>query len=264
MTSRSPTIVGESGATLDISNDGPSSAPFQLYYWPSTATDASGLCTAGPPGSDFDGANPWKCTPTAGAPVYYETIGFGPNFGCPQAQLNAMDNSSPDLIGTISNMTAFGDKVIPLGMAWSFRLLSSAWQNQWSDALDNFNYTDLRAFANNVSFHSHILKRIVILVTDGEDSVAAGDYTAYGLPPRARRSGHPHRHSMREHEGGRDHHLRRRAGRLGRHRDRLAERLRDGRSAFLPSHHHGRAAGGLQKHRERFPCTATTASCAIA
>jgi hypothetical protein len=154
-----------------------------LYYWPSTATDASGLCTAGPPGSDFDGANPWKCTPTAGAPVYYETIGFGPNFGCPQAQLNTMDNSSPDLIGTIGNMTAFGDKVIPLGMAWSFRLLSSAWQNQWSDALDNFNYTDLRAFANNVSFHSHILKRIVILVTDGEDSVAAGDYTAYGLPP---------------------------------------------------------------------------------
>jgi hypothetical protein len=58
-------------------------------------------------------------------------------------------------------------------MAWGWRMLSPEWRGLWGGEM---NANDLP-----LDYHTPLMNKVVILMTDGMNSVATGNYTAYGF-----------------------------------------------------------------------------------
>lgn len=199
--------------TLDISDDPPSAAAFDAYYWsPNTPsyTDPTGYyqslyynspsAPAYPApniatSSGYVNFNPWapfagalvvdstySATPYAGVPVfnnqYNSELGdfMGPNAYCAPAVLpmTASKSAITTYTSNLSTIPAAGNTMINLGLAWAWRMLSPNWRGLWNSA-DMLN--------NNLplAYNSANSQKVVILLTDGTNLTTPGVYSAYGF-----------------------------------------------------------------------------------
>jgi hypothetical protein len=154
----------------DVSDDVPSTSPFQAYN-----------SQAAPDGSL--NYNPWKVSTsstrngvTTMSTVYAYPVGQlgvneGPNALCPVAKVLPMVAEKSTVVAEINSMTAMGSTEIPLGMSWAYRMLSPNWRNLWGGEMD--------ANALPLNYHTPLMNKVVILMTDGMNSLTPGNYTAY-------------------------------------------------------------------------------------
>jgi len=156
---------------LDISDAVPNTSltygeasMFQQYYF--TSTDSKSL-----PLADQSSLNIWNSNTK-------ETNGtqVGPNDYCPQP-LTQMTNNSETLITAINNMTAQGDTLIDIGLAWGNRMLSPAWNGIWGGFMNDTGNTKYPTLP--LQYNTPGMQKIVVLMTDGWNHVTPGNYTAY-------------------------------------------------------------------------------------
>ena len=160
-------------APYDTSDDLPATALFRAYDYPPTA-DAS---------TTYD---PWikvQTTSHSGSPTTYTATTtynysyqaslpgtYGPNLFCPQPVLPMVAEEST-VLSEINSLSAGGSTMIDLGMAWGYRMLSPKWRGLWGGEM-NTNSLPL-------AYHTPLMNKVVILMTDGMNSFSAGNYTAY-------------------------------------------------------------------------------------
>jgi Flp pilus assembly protein TadG len=95
----------------------------------------------------------------------------GPNTYCAQP-LTQMTQDKQTILDGIDSMQPIGGTIIPTGMAWAWRMLSPRWRGVWPGTMEN---NDLP-----LDYDSPAMNKVVILMTDGDNSFGSGDYTAYG------------------------------------------------------------------------------------
>lgn len=83
---------------------------------------------------------------------------FGPNRGCAVAKMRRLTTDFAGLRTDIGALTAAGNTNIPLGMAWGWNMVSP-----WGP------------FADGVAYGTPKYKKIVVLMTDGENTIAQRD-----------------------------------------------------------------------------------------
>jgi Flp pilus assembly protein TadG len=81
------------------------------------------------------------------------TYNYGPNAGCVLQPVIRLTTDSASVKTAITNMTAIGETDIPLGLAWGWHVL-----------------TPNAPFADGLPYNTPHLKKIVILMTDGENT----------------------------------------------------------------------------------------------
>jgi Flp pilus assembly protein TadG len=140
---------------------------FQAYYFPNSNT---------PPLTPQNQStlNVW------GSSNPYETNGtqVGPNEYCPQP-LTMMTSNKTTLINNINNLTAQGDTLINIGMAWAQRMLSPKWNGIWGGSM---NSTGSSAYPSlPLPYNTPGMQKVVIMMTDGWNHVLPFNYTAYGF-----------------------------------------------------------------------------------
>jgi hypothetical protein len=180
---------------LAETDDPPSAAPFEPQFWPSSrlpttpATfDAWYLANNAhrnlyPPG---DAKDPTKID--AKKPVVDEkqsagNNGYGPNLGCPApitplvssrtAILNAIDGKNG-----VAGIEAWhrGGTFGNVGLAWGWRALSPRWRGLWRNAAGVANP------ALPLDYPTPFHNKIIVMMTDGENTHYQTDMTAYGRP----------------------------------------------------------------------------------
>jgi len=104
---------------------------------------------------------------------YSSSIGSnqGPNLYCPQP-IQSMVAEKSTILNTINNMQPVGETEIDLGLAWAYRMLSPKWQGLWGGEMD----------ANSLpkAYHTAASNKVVVLMTDGDNNLVGGNYSAYG------------------------------------------------------------------------------------
>lgn len=167
-------------APYDISEAPPNPADpdtnFAPYFWADEPDSVSHST-----GSSFNNYIPDKTTNTswrfreqysakyAGATVRsgtFDSLGmtytYGPNAGCVLQPVIRLTTDSASIKTAISNMTAIGETDIPLGLMWGWHAL-----------------TPNAPFADGSPYNTPHLKKIVILMTDGENTnYDSGDQNA--------------------------------------------------------------------------------------
>jgi Flp pilus assembly protein TadG len=155
-------VESRSNGTLspqyDITDDTPSTRLFPKYYAPDSST------------------NNWISTSTSHGrttTTYNITSTKGPNVYCPQA-ITPMTASKTTILNSISAMTTGGNTHIDLGLAWGWRLISPKWRTLWGGEMN----------ANNLplDYNSPLMNKAIILMTDGDNTISDGYYSAYGYP----------------------------------------------------------------------------------
>ncbi len=155
------------GATgRDVTDDPPSVELFNKYYHPChTSTNAWY-------GTDSDENN---CN--TGWSLDYNTPlnthNRGPNLYCPQP-MTAMIAEKDTMITAINNMQAVGGTEVPIGLAWAWRMLSPQWRDLWGGQMDT---NDLP-----LDYNTPLMNKVVVLMTDGDNTVYHNVYSAYGYP----------------------------------------------------------------------------------
>lgn len=96
----------------------------------------------------------------------------GPGAFCPQA-ITEMTNVKSKITAGINNMKAAGSTMINLGAVWGWRLLSPRWRGQWQGS-------EMTAFSLPLDYGTKRMSKAVVLMTDGKNSFAGENYTAYG------------------------------------------------------------------------------------
>jgi len=114
------------------------------------------------------------CT-TGGTIKYYsplDNVNLGPNKYCSQSLLG-MTNDKDKVLAAINSMQAAGSTMIDLGMAWGWRMLSPRWRGLWGGDMD----------ANKLplDYNTPTMNKVVILMTDGDNSFGSNNYTGYGV-----------------------------------------------------------------------------------
>ena len=188
----------------DITDDPPSVALFPPYY---------SACVA------WSSSNPWynswygnsKQNPGSGSPSYSLYTGcsksgswhytspldtqitisssaynWGPNQYCPSTPILSMEASKTTVLNTINSMQANGDTDIDLGLVWGWRLLSPKWRyttgttgttSLWGGDMATYNFSGQSL---PLDYNTPLMSKVVILLTDGDNNVTVGNYTAYG------------------------------------------------------------------------------------
>jgi Flp pilus assembly protein TadG len=106
--------------------------------------------------------------------AYYDVASFltylrsGPTYGCITTPVTFMTSDSSVLNTSINAMSASGSTMIPVGMLWGWRMLSSGWSgnNGWDPNRPNLP-------ASGSSFTN--LKRVMIVLSDGNNDVGSFD-----------------------------------------------------------------------------------------
>lgn len=147
-------VESRSNGTLtpqyDITDDTPTTRLFPQYYAPD------------------DSYNNW---------ISYGSYNIdsddGPNLYCPQA-VTPMTASKTTITNSINSMTTGGNTHIDLGIAWGWRMLSPKWRTLWGGEMN----------ANNLplDYNSPLMNKAIIIMTDGDNTISSGHYSAYGYP----------------------------------------------------------------------------------
>lgn len=99
--------------------------------------------------------------------------GFGPNKYCVEPMLG-MTNVKSDITSKINAMQANGATMINLGLAWGWRMLSPRWTGMWGGVMDS---TEPKL---PLPYDHPGMNKVIILMTDGDNTFGANNYTAYG------------------------------------------------------------------------------------
>jgi Flp pilus assembly protein TadG len=105
---------------------------------------------------------------------HYKSIGgsiYGPNGDCPQ-QVTPMTASQTTILNAINNMQPNGSTLIPLGLAWGWRMLSPRWQGLWGGEMNTNNLP--------LAYNTPHMNKAVILLTDGYNTMYDYYRGAYG------------------------------------------------------------------------------------
>lgn len=105
--------------------------------------------------------------------INYDTVQgqTGPGAYCP-ATLTPMTNSKSKILTGIDAMKAGGSTLINVGAVWGWRMISPSWRGQWDG--------DMLTNKLPLDYNSKNMNKAVILMTDGQNDVSAGNYMAYG------------------------------------------------------------------------------------
>lgn len=151
------------------------------YTLPTTASNQSGTYTLPSSSSTLT----WTWNP-ASAASQTSTINSGQytqNYMCIGTPVMFLTNDHAALTGEINAMQPSGDTVIPLGLLWGWRMLSSSWSdavagtgNGWNQSTATGGTVDL-PMAETTSG----LQRVMILMTDGVNSIGSPTTTFNGL-----------------------------------------------------------------------------------
>jgi hypothetical protein len=158
-------------APYDVDDTPPTSGA--TLYTPFFAVDEPDSKTAGY-GDDYDndyvndstGGTDWrahqgaigKYTNTPKKTLKNSTTNFGPNRGCGLQKVMRLTTDFSGLRTAIDNLNADGNTNIPIGMAWGWNTLSP---NQ--------------PFADGVAYGTPKYKKIIVLMTDGENTMDQKD-----------------------------------------------------------------------------------------
>ncbi len=152
--------------TFDITDAPPSAGAFDRYIWPSGITAVPGYII-----------NQWINTPS---PLTYNTpfsnVGNGPspNYECPQQAIQTMSASKTTVKNAIAGMYPSGDTLLPIGLAWAWRLLSPNWRGWWNSAEMSLHNLPLDYTAQDSV-------KVVVFLTDGTNHFQSVNYNAYKL-----------------------------------------------------------------------------------
>lgn len=155
-------VESRSNGTLtpqyDITDDTPSTRLFDKYYWPD------------------DGSNNWISTTTwhgTTTTTYNISSSRGPNLYCPKA-VTPMTSSKTTITNSINAMATGGNTHIDLGLAWGWRMISPKWRGLWGGEMDTNNLP--------LDYNSPLMNKAIILMTDGDNTISNGKYSAYDYP----------------------------------------------------------------------------------
>jgi Flp pilus assembly protein TadG len=126
---------------------------------------------------------PDKCSgylsnvPGSGLGIYYDQLSSGgsrtlaltQNSDCIAQPVTFLTNDQPTLTKAIGKMTAGGSTIIPEGLLWGWRMLSSSWSN--SVAKGNGWISTDSSFPKPETTVG--LQRVMIVLTDGENQIGA-------------------------------------------------------------------------------------------
>jgi hypothetical protein len=157
-------------APYDVQDTAPAVGTPATLYTPFFAVDEPDSKTSGY-GSDYqndyvkDGTNSsdWRVrqgsiTKYGGSKNGSLTTTFGPNRGCGVSRMRRLSNSFQAIRDDIEALTADGNTNIPIGMAWGWNTLSPT-----------------GPFADGVAYNTPKHQKILILMTDGENTIAQRD-----------------------------------------------------------------------------------------
>jgi len=126
---------------------------------------------------------PPVCNPTGSQTTYNYSLNTtyldtyqGPNAYCPQP-IQPMVAEKNTVIAALNSMQPTGETEIDLGLAWGWRLLSPRWQGLWGG--------EMNANSLPLAYNTPLMSKVVILMTDGDNNIASGYYSAYGLTSSA-------------------------------------------------------------------------------
>ncbi|HYD17139.1 MAG TPA: pilus assembly protein [Patescibacteria group bacterium] len=113
--------------------------------------------------------------------VYKSGLGksLGPNMYCVEPLL-PMTNVKADVEAKIAAMQASGATMINLGLAWGWRMLSPRWAGMWGGVMDSTEP------ALPLPYDYPGMNKVIILMTDGDNTFGTNNYTAYGTLPSGR------------------------------------------------------------------------------
>lgn len=148
-------VEGFSSSSDDMSDAVPSANPLIPYYW-----------------EDDDNQNDWIKT-RGNRKTYDRNLSneHGPNKYCP-AEVTRLTSQKTKINSAIASMKAVGNTHINFGAVWGWRMLSPKWRGVWGGDMDTH---ELPLDYNT----PHMIKAAVIM-TDGENTMSAPVYTAYG------------------------------------------------------------------------------------
>ncbi|MCC7037305.1 MAG: hypothetical protein IT560_08335 [Alphaproteobacteria bacterium] len=98
---------------------------------------------------------------------------IGPNMYCTAPSLS-MTNVRSDIDAKIAAMRPSGATMINLGLAWGWRMLSPRWAGMWGGVMDS---TEPKL---PLPYDHPGMNKVIILMTDGDNTFGANNYTAYG------------------------------------------------------------------------------------
>ena len=151
---------------IDESDDPPSAAPFDSYFWAPSSFD-----------NDWDPADPDSIDEANAR----QNDGAGPNLGCGPA-ITPLTNVKQDILDAISEMQPWhrGGTTSNLGMVWGWRTISPRWRGLWGGSTPS---------AMPFGYDEPLMDKAAILLTDGENQFYdwlgdgeedGSDFTAYG------------------------------------------------------------------------------------
>jgi len=140
----------------DVTDDPPSVEKFRTYFAPDTA----------------GGANSWRNSFT-GEDTRDPANNIWANAYCPPAVVTPMTNQKQTLIDGIDALSTGGNTHINIGAVWGWRLLSPQWRGVWGGEMD--------ANSLPLDYHAELSQKAVILMTDGQNTMSNGIYSAYGF-----------------------------------------------------------------------------------
>ena len=148
----------------DVTDDTPILYPFPKYYW-TCHSSYNGWYGNNSGHSDCD---------TWGGGFGYKTplsTSRGPNKYCSQA-ITPLTANKNTVVSAINTLTPQGNTHIVLGAAWAWRLLSPNWKNLWGGEMD----------ANDLplDYGTPLMNKVVILMTDGDNTISNSTKGAYG------------------------------------------------------------------------------------
>jgi hypothetical protein len=141
------------------------------------------LDTGVPVTLDYDG-EPNYCngylstTPGTGLGAYYDQVsnsGYGTftltqNSDCISQPVTFLTTSQATLTTAVNSMTPGGSTIIPVGLLWGWRMLSSSWSGKLAGTGNGWTSTNT---ALPMPENTQALQRVMIVLTDGENQIGA-------------------------------------------------------------------------------------------
>jgi Flp pilus assembly protein TadG len=151
-------VEGFSSSSVDMSDSPPSAKRLTPYYW------------------QDDDVNDWITTRGNGKKTYdsYLNDQHGPNKYCP-AEVTRLTSQKSKITSAIASMKAVGNTHINFGAVWGWRMLSPRWRGVWGGDMDTYNLP--------LDYGTPKMNKAAVIMTDGENTMSDGIYTAYGLLP---------------------------------------------------------------------------------
>lgn len=157
-------------APYDVQDDAPTTATPATLYTPYFAPDEPDSKTDGYNDdyqndyvADGTNSNNWKVrqgmiTKYGGSKKGTLSTTFGPNRGCGLSKMRRLSTSFQAIRDDIESLTADGNTNIPIGMSWGWNTLSPN-----------------GPFADGVAYNTPKHQKIVVLMTDGDNTIADRD-----------------------------------------------------------------------------------------